>query len=112
MQNSAGPSLTDGNDRQHQEDLLRILNKHQAKLTRSLESLLEALDPAKSQTLPATKLGVLAQDWFTQNIPAEALPDDPDQLHAIRLYETAGFVSVPPYNDNPFACFWGEKVLS
>jgi CHAD domain-containing protein len=69
---------------QAEVDLVRILNKHQVKLTRSLESLLEALDPAKFQILPATKLGVLAQDWFTQNIPSEALPDDPDELHAIR----------------------------
>jgi CHAD domain-containing protein len=69
---------------QSEVDLVRILNKHQVKLTRSLESLLETLDPARSQTLPATKLGVLAQGWFTQNIPSEALPDDPDQLHSIR----------------------------
>jgi hypothetical protein len=27
------------------------------------------------------------------------------------LYRSAGYVDVPPYNDNPFACFWGEKVL-
>jgi len=65
-------------------DLLRILNKHQGKLTRSLESLLEDLDPAKSQALPSTRLKSLVQDWFTQNIPSETLPDDPDQLHAIR----------------------------
>jgi CHAD domain-containing protein len=69
---------------QSEADLLYILNKHQAKLTRSLESLLEALDPAKCQTLPATQLSVLAQDWFTQNVPSETMPDDPDQLHAIR----------------------------
>ena len=27
------------------------------------------------------------------------------------LYRSAGYVEVPPYNDNPFACFWGEKRL-
>ena len=69
---------------QAEANLLRILNKHQAKLTRSLESLLEALAPIKSQTLPATQLSVLAKDWFAQNIPSETIPDDPDQLHAIR----------------------------
>ena len=71
--------------RAHAEtDLLQTLNKRQAKLTRSLESLLEALDPAKSQALPATQLTTLVQDWFLHNAPAEAMPDDPDQLHALR----------------------------
>ena len=28
-----------------------------------------------------------------------------------RLYRAVGYVEVPPYNDNPFACFWGEKAL-
>jgi CHAD domain-containing protein len=69
---------------QAETGLLHLLNKHQAKLTRSLESLLEALDPAKSQTVPANQLSVLAQGWFIQNIPSETMPDDPDQLHAIR----------------------------
>jgi CHAD domain-containing protein len=69
---------------QGEADLLHILNKHQAKLTRSLESLLEVLDPAKSQTLLATKLSHLAQDWFARNLPSETMPEDPDQLHAIR----------------------------
>jgi CHAD domain-containing protein len=69
---------------QVEANLLHILNKHQAKLTRSLESLFEDLDPAKSQTVTATRLSALTQDWFTQNIPSEAMPDDPDQLHAIR----------------------------
>jgi CHAD domain-containing protein len=83
----ASTQLSEGLKRQRTQaetDLLHILNKHQAKLTRSLESLLEALDPAKSQTLPATKLNTLAQDWFTQNTPSEAIPTDPDELHAIR----------------------------
>ena len=39
------------------------------------------------------------------------LDTGPKQVHALRLYRAAGYVEVPPYNDNPFACFWGEKAL-
>jgi GNAT superfamily N-acetyltransferase len=39
------------------------------------------------------------------------LDTGPKQLHGLALYRSAGYVDVPPYNDNPFACFWGEKVL-
>ena len=28
-----------------------------------------------------------------------------------RLYEREGYVSVPDYNGNPYAAFWGEKQL-
>ena len=33
------------------------------------------------------------------------------QPRARRLYERAGYVSVPDYNGNPYAAFWGEKRL-
>ena len=33
------------------------------------------------------------------------------QPRAQRLYERAGYVSVPDYNGNPYAAFWGEKRL-
>ncbi|HEY6413295.1 MAG TPA: CHAD domain-containing protein [Edaphobacter sp.] len=69
---------------QAEADLTDILNKHQAKLTRTLEALLEALEPAKSQTLTATQLTTLAQNWFTHALPAKIHPDDSDQLHTIR----------------------------
>ena len=39
------------------------------------------------------------------------LDTGPKQLHGLALYRSAGYVDVPPYNDNPFACFWGEKSL-
>ena len=39
------------------------------------------------------------------------LDTGPKQVHAQRLYRAAGYEEVPPYNDNPFACFWGEKRL-
>jgi hypothetical protein len=31
---------------------------------------------------------------------------------AQRLYRAAGYTEIAPYNDNPFACFWGEKRLT
>jgi len=40
------------------------------------------------------------------------LDTGPKQLHAIRLYEKAGYVPIDAYDDNPFACFWGEKELN
>jgi len=39
------------------------------------------------------------------------LDTGPKQMHAINLYQRAGYVPVEPYNNNPFACFWGEKQL-
>ena len=39
------------------------------------------------------------------------LDTGPKQVHAQALYRDAGYAEVPPYNDNPFACFWGEKQL-
>jgi GNAT superfamily N-acetyltransferase len=40
------------------------------------------------------------------------LDTGPKQVHGLALYRSAGYVDVPPYNDNPFACFWGEKTLT
>jgi len=39
------------------------------------------------------------------------LDTGPKQVHGLALYRSAGYIDVPPYNDNPFACFWGEKRL-
>ena len=39
------------------------------------------------------------------------LDTGPQHAHAEKLYRRAGFVPVAPYNDNPFASFWGEKEL-
>ena len=40
------------------------------------------------------------------------LDTGPKQVHGQRLYRAAGYVEIAPYNDNPFACFWGEKALT
>ncbi len=42
---------------------------------------------------------------------ATRLDTGPKQVHGLALYRSAGYVDVAPYNDNPFACFWGEKQL-
>jgi GNAT superfamily N-acetyltransferase len=39
------------------------------------------------------------------------LDTGPKQAHAERLYRRAGFAPMAPYNDNPYASFWGEKDL-
>jgi GNAT superfamily N-acetyltransferase len=39
------------------------------------------------------------------------LDTGPKQEHALALYRRAGYQPVTPYNDNPFASFWGEKQL-
>ncbi|MCW3010209.1 MAG: Histone acetyltransferase [Solirubrobacterales bacterium] len=39
------------------------------------------------------------------------LDTGPKQAHAQRLYESAGYRSIPSYNDNDAAAFWGEKRL-
>jgi GNAT superfamily N-acetyltransferase len=39
------------------------------------------------------------------------LDTGPKQEHAERLYRRAGFAPIGPYNDNPYASFWGEKDL-
>lgn len=33
------------------------------------------------------------------------------QPAARHLYVTSGFVEIPDYNGNPYAAFWGEKIL-
>lgn len=39
------------------------------------------------------------------------LDTGPKQPSARALYESAGYVSIPSYNANAVACFWGEKRL-
>jgi GNAT superfamily N-acetyltransferase len=39
------------------------------------------------------------------------LDTGPKQPAAQAMYERAGYLSVPDYNGNPYASFWGEKRL-
>jgi GNAT superfamily N-acetyltransferase len=66
---------------------------------------------ARSRGVAAALLEALEEAARTLGYKVVRLDTGPKQVHALRLYRTAGYVEVPPYNDNPFACFWGEKRL-
>ena len=66
---------------------------------------------ARSRGVAGELLAELESAALTLGYRVARLDTGPKQIHAIRLYEGAGFVPIDPYNDNPFACFWGEKEL-
>lgn len=66
---------------------------------------------ARSQGVAAELLAALESMARSLGYRAVRLDTGPRQMHALSLYRRAGFVDIEPYNDNPFACFWGEKLL-
>ncbi len=64
---------------------------------------------ARSRGLAAELLRALEDAIRDQGYERARLDTGPKQPHAQRLYRGAGYVEIAPYNDNPFACFWGEK---
>jgi GNAT superfamily N-acetyltransferase len=67
---------------------------------------------ARSRGLATALLRRLEDAARSLGYAAARLDTGPQQVHALRMYRRAGYVEVPPYNDNPFACFWGEKRLA
>jgi GNAT superfamily N-acetyltransferase len=67
---------------------------------------------ARSSGVARALLSALETDARSLGYRALRLDTGPRQLHALALYRSAGYLEVPSYNDNPFACFWGEKDLS
>ena len=67
---------------------------------------------ARSRGVAAALLAALEGAARSLGYATVRLDTGPKQPHAQRLYRAAGYVDVPPYNDNPFACFWGEKRLA
>jgi GNAT superfamily N-acetyltransferase len=67
---------------------------------------------ARSRGVARALLEALEQTARELGYERIRLDTGPKQVHGLALYRSAGYVDVPPYNDNPFACFWGEKVLS
>ena len=67
---------------------------------------------ARSRGVAAALLRTLEDAARSLGYTSVRLDTGPKQVHAQRLYRGAGYVEVPAYNDNPFACFWGEKALT
>ncbi len=66
---------------------------------------------ARSRGVAAALLTALEDTARSLGYAVTRLDTGPKQVHALHLYRAAGYTEVPPYNDNPFACFWGEKRL-
>ena len=67
---------------------------------------------ARSRGVAGSLLAALEEAALSLGYTRARLDTGPKQGHALRLYRQAGYVEVEPYNDNPFACFWGEKTLA
>ena len=67
---------------------------------------------ARSRGIAGELLVALESAAYALGYRWARLDTGPRQVHAIRLYEGAGFVPIEPYNDNPYASFWGEKELT
>jgi GNAT superfamily N-acetyltransferase len=67
--------------------------------------------PDRSRGVARELLTALEDAAVSLGYTAVRLDTGPKQVHGLALYRSAGYVDVQPYNDNPFACFWGEKPL-
>jgi len=65
----------------------------------------------RSRGVARALLAALEEAAQSLGYVATRLDTGPKQVHGLALYRSAGYTEVPPYNDNPFACFWGEKRL-
>jgi GNAT superfamily N-acetyltransferase len=66
---------------------------------------------ARSRGLARVLLGALEDAARELGYARVRLDTGPRQPHARALYESTGYREVEPYNDNPFASYWGEKEL-
>jgi ribosomal protein S18 acetylase RimI-like enzyme len=67
---------------------------------------------ARSRGVAAALLRTLEEAAAAMGYERTRLDTGPKQVTAQRLYRAAGYAEIAPYNDNPFACFWGEKRLT
>jgi GNAT superfamily N-acetyltransferase len=66
---------------------------------------------ARSRGVAAALLRALEAAALALGYAATRLDTGPKQVTAQRLYRAAGYAEIAAYNENPFACFWGEKRL-
>jgi GNAT superfamily N-acetyltransferase len=67
---------------------------------------------ARSRGVAGALLAALETSARSLGYRRVRLDTGPRQVHAISLYQRAGYVPIDPYNQNPFASFWGEKELT
>jgi GNAT superfamily N-acetyltransferase len=67
---------------------------------------------ARSRGVARALLAALEEAAASLGYATVRLDTGPKQVHGLALYRSAGYLDVEPYNDNPFACFWGEKRLT
>jgi ribosomal protein S18 acetylase RimI-like enzyme len=66
---------------------------------------------ARSRGVAAALLRTLEDAASAMGYTCTRLDTGPKQVTAQRLYRAAGYAEIAAYNENPFACFWGEKRL-
>ena len=66
---------------------------------------------ARSRGVAAALLRTLEEAARAMGYSWTRLDTGPKQVTAQRLYRAAGYAEIAAYNENPFACFWGEKRL-
>jgi ribosomal protein S18 acetylase RimI-like enzyme len=67
---------------------------------------------ARGRGVAAALLRTLEEAAAAMGYAYARLDTGPKQVTAQRLYRGAGYGEIAPYNDNPFACFWGQKRLT
>ena len=67
---------------------------------------------ARSRGVAGALLRTLEEAARAMGYSRTRLDTGPKQPTAERLYRAAGYAEIARYNDNPFACFWGEKQLA
>ena len=66
---------------------------------------------ARGRGVARALLGALEQEARRLGYGKVRLDTGAHQPHARELYVSAGYREIEDYNANPFASFWGEKVL-
>lgn len=69
------------------------------------------LPDARSRGHARRLLVALEEQAIASGWPRVRLDTGPEQRHAQALYESAGYRTIPDYNANPYAAYWGEKDL-
>jgi GNAT superfamily N-acetyltransferase len=65
----------------------------------------------RSRGIAGALLGALEARARDLGYSTARLDTGPLQPRALSVYQRAGYRAIDPYNDNPYAVFWGEKPL-